>query len=86
MIECYAYKSISGEKLANTDVLVYTFECKVCHEIWFSCFCICPKCKKVNKFKILSGEQAFQSMIDRKNFDDMIQLSIFGLLNEEIGK
>lgn len=43
----------------GTDKISYFYlECKTCRERWFSTFCICPRCRKVTKFKILSEEEA----------------------------
>ena len=40
------------------NISYFYFECKVCGERWFSTFCQCPRCKNVNKYKILSEEEA----------------------------
>jgi len=76
---CYNDKIIE-----QNDKLMFWFECKVCHERWMSSFCFCPKCNRVNKFKILSGEQAIKEMQYQTEIDELYQLAIYGLLNEEL--
>ena len=76
---CYNDKIIE-----QNDKLMFWFECKVCHERWMSSFCFCPKCNRVNKFKILSGEQAIKEMQYQTEMDELYQLAIYGLLNEEL--
>lgn len=76
----------NNEVVNQDDKLMYWFECKVCRERWMSAFCYCPKCHRVNKYKILSGEQAFQEMKANAYMDECYQLAIYGLLNEEYKK
>ena len=72
-----AYKEYNGDIIPESDNLLFWFECKVCHEKWFNSFCICPKCGKVRKFKILSTEQAIQAMHDK---NELHRMSVYGLL------
>jgi formate dehydrogenase maturation protein FdhE len=72
-----AYKEYNDKIISESDNLFYWFECKVCHDKWFNSFCICPKCGKVRKFKILSTEKAIEAMMDR---DSLYKMSVYGLL------
>lgn len=79
-----AHKSYNNVIVGENDILMFWFQCKVCGEKWFSSFCLCPSCNKVNKFKILSGEQAIEAMKDSAELDHMYRMAIFGLLNKEL--
>lgn len=78
---CYNDEVVNGD-----DKLFYWFECKICRERWMSSFCFCPRCNRVNKFKILSGEAAIQQMRENAVMDDLVQMAVYGLLNEEYKK
>jgi hypothetical protein len=79
-----AYICYNDDIIENNEIkLMFWFECKICHERWMSAFCYCPKCNKVNKFKILSGEQAYNEMQSNAYMNELYMLAIYGLLNEE---
>ena len=78
---CYKNKVVQ-----QNDRLMFWFECKVCHERWMSGFCFCPRCNRVNKFKILSGEQGYQEMKNNAILNELHRMAIYGLLNEEYKK
>jgi hypothetical protein len=75
-----AFKCYNDQIIGEGDNLLYMFECKVCHERWFSSFCQCPKCNRMNKFKILSGEQAVRTIQDNQ---ELYRMAVYGLLNKE---
>ena len=72
-----AYRTYNDEIIEHDVILYFVFECKVCNETWVSSFCICPRCKKINKYRLLSNEQARQLMMENEIFH---QMSVYGLL------
>ena len=51
-------------------IIFFFFQCKVCGEQWFSTFCQCPRCKRLQKYKILDTQAAmeyqYQQMLEDK--------------------
>lgn len=61
------------EEDLNGHIIFFFFQCRTCGEQWFSTFCQCPRCRRMEKYMILDTQAAmdyqFQQMMeDRFHF------------------